>query len=682
MVNKSELAKARHVHRQLPEVSHLRFMLFFCLILQTILCISALAQEKTAEDWFNKGQELFMNGSMEEAIEAYDKAIELTPQYGMAWGGKATMLSILGRYDESLDAYDKAIETWPANDTERISELWVFKGNTFQLTGRPKEAFEAFDEAIRIYPQNFDAWMWMGESLKNLGQYNESLNAYSVAVEAAPSEIPAAGASAKVAKADVLLKMGRYEEAYNIYSGTSEQNSTADIDRFYSAWSWRGMGSALAGLGRYNESLQAFNKSREVYPKGAFQAWGDEGDAFRDLGRYEQAIAAYNKSIEMAPSEFVSAKAKIGKGQALDKMGKHDEAIKAYEDAVDDLDKTLQQSAFDAQSWYLKGTALKAWGRQAEAEEAYARAEELGYNVQNKNGAEKSSNPKMLAITSIKATGEDEFVVISNSRSVVQNIEGWTLDISDGRNQSIPLPDFALGPGEKINIHLGKGESGKADIFLNSTITLNNTAGHVTLKDETGMGVASFGYRVEPDGSLTGIMTAESEFSYPPSGPSEVNMVVKEAGSGPYVVERTEYGPETAYSWIDKGNALVEQGNYEEAVKALDNATKLSPQDKHIWMSKGLILSAHLSRYNESIEAYERAIHIDPGEADAWFGKGAALNKTGRYEEAITSLDRAIELDPKSVAAWKVKGDALKALGHDTEADDAYAKARELGYQG
>jgi tetratricopeptide (TPR) repeat protein len=349
------------------------------LLLLAMLCASAMAQEDTAEDWFNRGQELFRNHSYEEANEAYNNALALNPQYGMAWGGKATALSLTGRYNESLDAYDKAIETWPANDTERISELWVFKGNTLQLTGRTKEAFKAFDEAIQIYPQNFDAWIWKGESLRNQGLYNESLNAYGMAVKAAPAEIPAAVASAKVAKADVLLKMGRYEEAYDIYNETSDPNSTENIDKFYSSWSWRGMGGALAGLGLYDESLQAFNKSIEVYPKGAFQTWGDEGDALSDMEKYEEAVAAYDRSIELAPSEFVSARAEIGKGKALDKVGRHEEAIKAYEDAVDNLDKTLQQSAFDAQSWYLKGTALKALGRQAEADESYARAKELGY---------------------------------------------------------------------------------------------------------------------------------------------------------------------------------------------------------------------------------------------------------------------------------------------------------------
>jgi superkiller protein 3 len=335
--------------------------------------------ENSAEDWFNKGQEHFRNGSKEEAIKAYDKAIEINPQYGMAWGGKATALSLLGRHNESLDAFNEAIETWPANDTERISELWAFKGNTLQMAGRPKEAFEAYDEAIRIYPQNFDAWMWKGDSLENLGQYNESLLAYNKAIDAVPPQMPEIEASAQTAKGDLLLKIGRYEEAYESYNRTVELNTTVDIDRFYSAWSWRGIGNALAGLERYNESLQAFNKSMELYPESAFQAWRDEGNVLTDMGKDELAIDAYNKSIEMAPSEFELSKALIRKGKTLDEIGKHDEAVKTYEIAVNNLDKTLQQSPLDAETWYLKGTALKALGHNADADAASAKAKELGY---------------------------------------------------------------------------------------------------------------------------------------------------------------------------------------------------------------------------------------------------------------------------------------------------------------
>ena len=65
------------------------------------------------------------------------------------------------------------------------------------MAGRPKEAFKAYDEAIRIYPQNFDAWIWKGDSLKNLAQYNESLQAYDKAIEAVPPKMPEAEADAE-----------------------------------------------------------------------------------------------------------------------------------------------------------------------------------------------------------------------------------------------------------------------------------------------------------------------------------------------------------------------------------------------------------------------------------------------------------------------------------------------------
>ena len=43
-----------------------------------MLCVSAVAQEMTAEDWSKKGEdELFNNSSFEGALQAFDKAVDL-----------------------------------------------------------------------------------------------------------------------------------------------------------------------------------------------------------------------------------------------------------------------------------------------------------------------------------------------------------------------------------------------------------------------------------------------------------------------------------------------------------------------------------------------------------------------------------------------------------------------------
>ena len=478
-----------------------------------MLCASAMAQEDTANDWLKKGYELMANGSYEEAAKAIQKSIDLSPSPTNAtlWDAKAQSLALaaglLGNrseYNESLKAEDKAIELDPKNSTFLVNKGFLIANMA-------------------------DVFGYQNESM-----YEDAVKEFDKAIQLDPRNKDAWNWKGMVL--DSRLK--RYDEALAAYNKAIEIGGTDVGDNFLLSNAWKGKGYDLAMLGRYNESAAAFDKAIEL-SKGDItitqayeaQAYQDKGSALFELGKYDEAVSAYDKAIELFPSEQMTGS-----------------------------------------SWYKKCVALKAQGKQSEADAAFAKAKELGYNVQKESGAEPSSTPKMLAITKIMATGEDEFVVVANSRAAAQSLNGWTLNVSDGRNgssnQSITLPDFTIDSDERINIHLGKGESNETDVFLNSAITLNDTAGNVTLKDDTGMIVASFEYRVEADGSVTGIMTAEGEFSYP-SDQNEVKMVVREAGSGPCVTERTEYEPESAYNWVDKGNALAEQGNYDEAIKGL-----------------------------------------------------------------------------------------------------------------
>ncbi len=66
-----------------------------------------------AEEWLNKGNEFAERGNYKKAIEAYDKAIEIDPQYVWAWHGKGFALGKLERHQEALEAYDKAAEIDP-----------------------------------------------------------------------------------------------------------------------------------------------------------------------------------------------------------------------------------------------------------------------------------------------------------------------------------------------------------------------------------------------------------------------------------------------------------------------------------------------------------------------------------------------------------------------------------------
>ena len=366
------------------------------LLALAMLCASSLAQENTAEDWYKKGRDLAKNGSYEEAVFAYnraielepnnatfytaivpnlnmlalttnnqskrnesleaiDKALEIDPKNPIAWEQKGSMLSQMQRYNESLEAYDNAIENIDSysqdahSQTEFLSYTWTSKSISLWQLMRYNESLEAVDKAVQIDPAgNFDAWVFKGELLVSLGRYNESLQAFegAAATETASSQ-PKISPLPWAAEGYVLMQMGRYEEADRIYQKIIDLNFTGEGADRSLAEAWRGRGNALAKLGKYNESLQAFDTAIELNAENAPYAWTGKSDALKDTGRYDEAIKAYDLALELYPeyADAGIARAQNGRGDALTRQGKSDEALAAYEAAVKASDEAI--SAFN-----------------------------------------------------------------------------------------------------------------------------------------------------------------------------------------------------------------------------------------------------------------------------------------------------------------------------------------------
>jgi len=72
-----------------------------------------------ATDQFEQGVSVQNKGRLEDAVEAFEKALELDPKNGDAWFRKAFCLHELGRYKEAMDSVGKALEIDP-RDTEAM----------------------------------------------------------------------------------------------------------------------------------------------------------------------------------------------------------------------------------------------------------------------------------------------------------------------------------------------------------------------------------------------------------------------------------------------------------------------------------------------------------------------------------------------------------------------------------
>jgi tetratricopeptide (TPR) repeat protein len=178
----------------------------------------------------------------------------------------------------------------------------------------------------------------------------------------------------------------------------------------------------------------------------------------------------------------------------------------------------------------------------------------------------------------------------------------------------------------------------------------------------------------------------------------------------------------TASDWIEKGTDQIENGSLEDALTDFDKAIQIDPNNRLGWINEAYVLD-ELNRTFESSQASHKALEItdkmleaDPGNATLWLEKGFLLTNVGDEEEAVSALDNASKIDPRNVMAWRMKGvllagglqryddalktydaalkinpedstlwalkgETLKTMGRQAEADDAYAKAREMGYQ-
>ncbi len=131
--------------------------------------------------------------------------------------------------------------------------------------------------------------------------------------------------------------------------------------------------------------------------------------------------------------------------------------------------------------------------------------------------------------------------------------------------------------------------------------------------------------------------------------------------------------------YTNKGNALHNQGKYEEAIECYNEALLLFPNAFIINSNKGNSLRI-LGRNEEAIRACDNSIRNNQNYGTAYNDKGLALQNLGRNREALKAFDKAIE---KNIFAAHLsinycnKGNSLRRLGRNEEAVKAYSKAIE-----
>ncbi len=176
-----------------------------------------------------------------------------------------------------------------------------------------------------------------------------------------------------------------------------------------------------------------------------------------------------------------------------------------------------------------------------------------------------------------------------------------------------------------------------------------------------------------------------------------------------WIARAIRQDPKPAYL-ASLGTVLQQQGRYEEALRAVDQAVQLGSGDAELWRQLGDV-HVQLARFDQALLIYQQVLKLNPRHPDALYKSGALLNQFGRYEEGIAQLDlshqvqpdhaptlqarartlynlkrfeeslaegkRAYQLDPDAATCNNI-GATLRWLGRDEEALEWYDKALDM----
>lgn len=126
-------------------------------------------QSLTGIQWFNIGYDYDVKEDYENALFAYTKAIELSPQDADAYNNRGGIYDIKGEYDLAIMDYTKAIELNPQD-----GDAYHNRGNAYLNKDQYELAIVDYDKGIALTPQPVEVYINKLFACEQSGHYTGS----------------------------------------------------------------------------------------------------------------------------------------------------------------------------------------------------------------------------------------------------------------------------------------------------------------------------------------------------------------------------------------------------------------------------------------------------------------------------------------------------------------------------
>ena len=241
--------------------------------------------EKTAYDWNETGRELQNQERYNEAIDAYEKAISIDPNYKWAWYNKGLVLNDLEKYENAIVVLNQVLRIDP-----NYEGAYFEKGYALGELGRHEEAIPVYLKELQLDPTDKWALNNLGWGLNELGRYEEALSYLDRSLKIDPNNTLAID-NKKIA----LEKLSKQEAVQAEYGG------------------WIKQGSDHLKNGNFDEAIKNFDLAYKQNPNDQnlinlkADALKKKGMALVDEGKFDLGIVFLGESNHLKSDDSVKA---------------------------------------------------------------------------------------------------------------------------------------------------------------------------------------------------------------------------------------------------------------------------------------------------------------------------------------------------------------------------------------
>jgi protein O-GlcNAc transferase len=238
--------------------------------------------------WNNVGICRQLRGQLPQAAMAYRQALLLESRNAGVMANLGTVLREMGELTEAVELLGAAAELEPAVASHRLN-----LGIAYWNQGDFPRAEHTLNEALARAPQDPDAFFNLGNALHGLGRQREAIDRYRQALQLRPDYV------------DALINLGNVHTELGEFAAGMEAYDLALRARPDSVVALNNAAVLMRTLGHIDDAATTLHRALELDPGNA--ALHDTlGNVYKDAGELDAAIASFRKSLELDPGSWAT----------------------------------------------------------------------------------------------------------------------------------------------------------------------------------------------------------------------------------------------------------------------------------------------------------------------------------------------------------------------------------------